>query len=211
MPTVPTLDNARDNLVAALNDCFASGKETHILVSAKISLVLSVNLSVYLGIHHRLDAETSGCILFATDPAMNVFVAELFRESLIQKEYLAVCNVINPPGARENLGNQKPARARREKTQPLCIHRMARETGAKTGRSRRLFAYSRFEILQTLDKGDIALIKAMPVTGRTHQLRVHLSEYGMPIIGDRTYGGEPADRLMLHARRLNFVAPTAKT
>jgi 23S rRNA-/tRNA-specific pseudouridylate synthase len=54
------------------------------------------------------------------------------------------------------------------------------------------------------------LVRAEPVTGRTHQLRVHLSEYGMPIIGDRTYGGEPAERLMLHARRLNFVAPMAK-
>jgi 23S rRNA pseudouridine1911/1915/1917 synthase len=80
--------------------------------------------------------------------------------------------------------------------------------GQKGAKPEGSFAFSRFEILQTLEPR--ALVRAEPVTGRTHQLRVHLSEYGMPIIGDRTYGGEPADRLMLHARRLQFRGSDGK-
>jgi 23S rRNA-/tRNA-specific pseudouridylate synthase len=68
------------------------------------------------------------------------------------------------------------------------------------------FAYSRFELLE--HKGELALIRCIPVTGRTHQLRVHLSEYGLPIVGDRLYGAkrtlESPGRLMLHSYRLAF-------
>lgn len=189
LPTVPTLDNARDNLVAALKRLLMQSAE---------------GAEVYLGIHHRLDAETSGCILFTTDAAMNVFAASLFQENLIKKEYVAVTKM--KPGMREKKWEIKNELVRAEKkhnryasTEWLAAHG---KTGAKPEGS---FAFSRFEILQILEPR--ALVRAEPVTGRTHQLRVHLSEFGMPITGDRTYGGEPADRLMLHARRLEFRAP----
>jgi 23S rRNA pseudouridine1911/1915/1917 synthase len=54
---------------------------------------------------------------------------------------------------------------------------------------------------------NLALVRAEPVTGRTHQLRVHLAEYGLPVVGDKTYHGRDADRLMLHAHRLVFRHP----
>lgn len=176
MPTVPTLDNARDNLVAALK--ILLGKDQ------------------YLGIHHRLDAPTSGCILFTLDEKMNVFVAELFRESLIQKEYLAICKVINPPPAQKWEVKNQLERAEKKRN----IYRSTKGEGD--------FAYSRFELLKT--KGDIALIKAMPITGRTHQLRVHLSEQGLPILGDKAYQGPQATRLMLHAYKLSFRLPDGR-
>lgn len=176
MPTVATLDNARDNLVAALKTLL--GKDQ------------------YLGIHHRLDAPTSGCILFTLEEKMNVFVAELFRESLIQKEYLAVCKVINPPPAQQWEIKNQLERAEKKRN----IYRSTKGEGD--------FAYSRFELLKT--KGDIALIKAMPVTGRTHQLRVHLSEQGLPILGDKAYNGPQATRLMLHAHKLSFRLPDGR-
>lgn len=176
MPTVATLDNARDNLVAALKTLL--GKDQ------------------YLGIHHRLDAPTSGCILFTLDEKMNAFVAELFRESLIQKEYLAVCKVINPlPAQNWEIKNQLE-RAEKKRN----IYRSTKGEGD--------FAYSRFELLQK--KGDLALIKAMPITGRTHQLRVHLSEQGLPILGDKAYGGPQAQRLLLHAHTLSFRLPDGR-
>ncbi len=194
LPTVPTLDNARDNLVAALKRLLASQNS-------------SGETNNYLGIHHRLDAETSGCILFTTDPAMNSFAANLFQENLIKKEYIAATAM--KPGMREKSWEIKNELVRAEKkhnryasTEWLAAHG---KTGAKPEGS---FAFSRFEILQTLEPR--ALVRAEPVTGRTHQLRVHLSEFGMPIIGDRTYGGEPAERLMLHARRLEFRGPDGK-
>lgn len=192
LPTVPTLDNARDNLVASLKRLLMRSAE---------------GAEVYLGIHHRLDAETSGCILFTTDAAMNVFAANLFQENLIKKEYVAATKM--KPGLREKKWEIKNELVRAEKkhnryasTEWLSAHG---KTGTKPEGS---LAFSRFEILQTLEPR--ALVRAEPVTGRTHQLRVHLSEFGMPIVGDRTYGGEAADRLMLHARRLEFRGPDGK-
>jgi 23S rRNA pseudouridine1911/1915/1917 synthase len=192
LPTVPTLDNARDNLVAALKRLLSKSADSG---------------ETYLGIHHRLDAETSGCILFTTDPAMNVFAAGLFQENLIQKEYLAAVTLKQP--VREKIWEIKNELVRAEKKHNrYASTEWLAARGQKGAKPEGSFAFSRFEILQTLEPR--ALVRAEPVTGRTHQLRVHLSEYGMPIIGDRTYGGEPADRLMLHARRLQFRGSDGK-
>ncbi len=196
MPTVATLDNARDNLVAALKTLL--GKDQYIGDrSDRHRVERPPRTSVYIGIHHRLDAPTSGCILFTLDEKMNVFVAELFRESLIQKEYLAVCKVIHPPPAQQWEIKNQLERAEKKRN----IYRSTKGEGD--------FAYSRFELLKT--KGDIALIKAMPITGRTHQLRVHLSEQGLPILGDKAYGGPQATRLLLHAHKLSFQLPDGRS
>ncbi len=230
LPTVPTLDNARDNLVAALKRLLSksadSGEtylgdpndrprvegspgtsEGHGGPESPARRMRSSSETVYLGIHHRLDAETSGCILFTTDPAMNVFAAGLFQENLIQKEYLAAVTLKQP--VREKIWEIKNELVRAEKKHNrYASTEWLAARGQKGAKPEGSFAFSRFEILQTLEPR--ALVRAEPVTGRTHQLRVHLSEYGMPIIGDRTYGGEPADRLMLHARRLQFRGPDGK-
>ncbi|MBS0617846.1 MAG: RluA family pseudouridine synthase [Spirochaetes bacterium] len=197
LPTVATLDNARDNLVAQLEKIFP-----------------------YVGVHHRLDAPTSGLILFIVKEEMNGYAARLFQESLIQKQYLAVVSVINPPAEKKwEIKNQL---GRIEKKKNIY--------GSISGEGS--FAHSRFEILEM--RGNLALVRAEPVTGRTHQLRVHLSEYGLPIVGDRTYGSTrgarlPAGtdaidagsggrdalkrvstestRLMLHAHKLTFRHP----
>lgn len=192
LPTVPTLDNARDNLVSALKVLL--GKDH------------------YIGIHHRLDAPTSGCILFTTDEAMNSFVAKLFQENLIQKEYLAICTIMNPPTEKKWEVKNQLVRAEKKRNRYTSTSRLVSLSNHSTSPSTSSegdFAYSRFELLET--KGNLALIKAQPITGRTHQLRVHLAEQGLPILGDKTYQGEPAVRLMLHAHRLTFRAPETNT
>lgn len=176
LPTVPTLDNARDDLVSALRGLLGKNQ--------------------YLGIHHRLDAPTSGCVLFTTTEDMNTFAAGLFQENLVQKKYLAVVNLPNPPPEKKWEIKNQLARAEKKKN----IYASVKTEGS--------FAHSRFELLQS--KGDLALIACEPVTGRTHQLRVHLSESGMPILGDRTYQGKEYSRLMLHAWKLTFRHPTEK-
>jgi len=188
LPTVATLDNARDNLVAQLEKIFS-----------------------YVGIHHRLDAPTSGLILFTVKEEMNVFVARLFQESLIQKQYLAVVSVINHP--KEKKWEIKNQLVRAQKKKNIFASTEALRKQGLPAPNEGSFAHSRFEILET--KGNLALVRAEPVTGRTHQLRVHLSEYGMPIVGDRTYGRDAlqrvsteSTRLMLHAQRLTFRHPT---
>lgn len=171
LPTVATLDNARDNLVAQLEKL----------------------LNGYIGVHHRLDAPTSGCLLFTTEESSNVFAAKLFQENLIQKKYLAIVKGINPKQEQKWEIKNQLARAKKKKN----IYASTEGEGS--------FAHSRFAVLET--KGDFSLIEAEPVTGRTHQLRVHLSEYGLPIVGDRAYGGPGAERLMLHAHTLTFRSP----
>ena len=170
LPTVATLDNARDNLVAQLEKHFG-----------------------YVGVHHRLDAPTSGLILFTTKEEMNVFAARLFQENLIHKEYLAIVSFVNPPKEKKWEIKNQLVRAQKKRN----IYASTQGEGS--------FAHSRFEILQV--QGNLALVRAEPVTGRTHQLRVHLAEFGLPVLGDRTYHGRDADRLMLHAHRLVFRHP----
>lgn len=67
------------------------------------------------------------------------------------------------------------------------------------------FAFTRFKCL--VQQELYWLIEATPVTGRTHQIRVHLAEYGYPILGDKLYGGKNHYRLMLHAYSLEFRHP----
>jgi len=153
---------------------------------------------MYLGIHHRLDAQTSGCVLLTTDLSRNAFVSRLFQEHLVKKEYLAVVHVKEkaPPKAWE-IKNQL-VRVQKKKNRYASTRKIGKPDSEGS------FAYSRFELLE--QRGELALIRCVPVTGRTHQLRVHLSEYGLPILGDRLYGKdrEQTGRLMLHAHRLAF-------
>lgn len=66
---------------------------------------------------------------------------------------------------------------------------------------------TRYHVLDYDSATDVSRLELEPVTGRTHQLRVHLSAIGHPIIGDALYGGAPAGRLMLHACELGFTHP----
>lgn len=176
VPTVPTVDNARDNLVSMLKAYF--GKEQ------------------YIGIHHRLDAQTSGCILFTTDETRNSFVSSLFQEHLIQKKYRALVHVAREkiPPAWEVKNQLVRAEKKKNRYHSTEFLKLPDTEGS--------FAFSRFTLLEKRET--TALIQAEPVTGRTHQLRVHLAEFGLPVVGDKFYGGPPAERLMLHAESLSF-------
>ena len=178
LPTVSTIDNAQDNLVERLR----------VLLRDKTEVK-----KPYIGIHHRLDRDTSGCVLFTTEESANVGVAKLFQESLIQKHYLAIVK-----------NNGQIPDAWQIKNQLIRSSKKKNHYESTTGEGS--FAYTEFTCLKRGEK--YALIQAKPITGRTHQIRVHLSEFGLPIVGDRFYGGEPASRLMLHAKFLSFRHPT---
>lgn len=149
----------------------------------------------YAALHHRLDVDTSGLVLFTTDPALNPAVSEMFSAHTIDKHYRAVIR----PSAQEPgdvwtvenfLGRDKDSKVTR--------YRAVRSGGKK--------AITRFEVLERRADGTV-LVEARPVTGRAHQIRVHCAEAGWPIVGDRFYGDGVGPRLMLHARRLRFVHP----
>lgn len=135
----------------------------------------------YLGTHQRLDAETSGLVLFTTDCAANAPIAAQFEKRKVKKTYLAG---VTGWSARD--GRKKTLRHVLDGKQ----------------------AVTHVRLLET--HGERSLLELDLETGRTHQARVQLAKVGAPIAGDRLYGGVVAPRLMLHARALEIVSPSGK-
>ncbi len=143
--------------------------------------------STYLGIHQRLDQDTSGVILFVRDRAKNGAVAKAFEGRGVKKEYLAVVTGF------------------RGKEQTTLRHRLApgpdgRMIDARNGKP----AVTHVRVLER--RGVRTLLALELETGRTHQARAQLALAGAPIAGDALYGGEHAARLMLHAHVLELPA-----
>ncbi|MBW8076627.1 MAG: RNA pseudouridine synthase [Gallionella sp.] len=143
---------------------------------------------------HRLDMATSGLMLFARGAQMQRQLSAMFRERGVEKRYVAVV-----AGELEHttgeialpLGSDWPNRPRQK---------VDMVEGKPSLTRYRLLAY---------DSGThTSRVELEPVTGRTHQLRVHLTTLGHPILGDALYGdAASACRLLLHASKLGFVHP----
>ena len=146
------------------------------------------------GIVHRLDKDTSGCILVAKNDTAHATLSAQFAARTAQKTYLAV--VRGRPRATSGMVTGAIAR------HPVHRQRMAisRRPGARA-------AETSWKVLST--EGNLSLVECRPKTGRTHQIRVHLKHLGHPIAGDRVYGGG-ADfpRQLLHAWKIVIDHPT---
>ena len=144
---------------------------------------------------HRLDMETSGVLLIALDEAGAASLGGLFERKETSKVYEAV--VAGSPDADEG-EIALPIRPDVDR-RPLQV--VDHEHGKPS--------LTRWRVLERL--ADRTRLELTPVTGRTHQLRLHLQAIGFPILGDTLYAHEEArgksDRLMLHAKRLAFTAP----
>lgn len=145
---------------------------------------------------HRLDMATSGLLLFARGAAMQRHLSHLFRERLVAKRYVAVVSGRLEPLAGEinlPLNRDWPNRPR-QKVDPV------------SGKP----SLTRYCLLAHDAGTDTTRVELEPVTGRTHQLRVHMAAIGHPILGDALYGENReggAERLLLHACALRFVHP----
>lgn len=142
------------------------------------------------GIVHRLDRATSGVMICAKNEAALKYLQKQFSDRKVQKEYVAVV-----PGRLEHAHAAIDAPIIRNPKDPKRF--MISESGK--------LAQTDYET--THESLQYTTVKLLPKTGRTHQLRLHLKYIGKPIIGDDLYGGEPAKRLMLHARRLTIQLP----
>lgn len=150
------------------------------------------------GIVHRLDKDTSGCLVVAkTDPAHQSLVTQFSERSTMEKLYLAVSNGIPKPDRETiftHIGRHPVNRQKMTVVNP---------PGGKT-------AITDYETLATDPATKTALVLCHLHTGRTHQIRVHLHHIGTPILGDPIYGKKhtlPAPRLLLHAWKLSFNHP----
>lgn len=141
-----------------------------------------------LAIIHRLDKETSGVMVFAKSREANRSLTAQFTEHSITKKYLLLTD--------------RPVR-RGEFTVVSELARAGEKYASRRSGGER--AETRFRVVSA-DKGRTT-VEAMPVTGRTHQIRVHAAESGFPILGDELYGGTPATRVHLHAAELTLRHP----
>jgi len=158
----------------------------------------SVNGALRPGIVHRLDAGTSGLMLVAKDDRAHEALARAFAAHEIDRRYLALVR-----GAVEHDAFAVDA--------PLG--RRAARVRVDIGEGRT--ARTGFEVRERLSRA--TLLEAIPRTGRTHQIRVHLAAVGHPILGDRAYGGAGADaaalglgRPFLHSWRIAFEHPVTR-
>jgi 23S rRNA pseudouridine1911/1915/1917 synthase len=153
----------------------------------------------YVGVVHRLDRDTSGALVFALAPATRSALRELFRAHRIERRYVAL--VDGRPGAEQGVVDL-----------PVQDAYVAGRRRLARGDQPSLPALTRWRVLERLEQG--ALLELELETGRQHQIRLHLSHLGLPIVGDAVYGGRArrsraaAPRQMLHARVLGFVHPT---
>ena len=131
----------------------------------------------YLSNAHRLDFETSGVILLAKTKDVLVALANLFGSEKPLKEYIA-------------LASGAPAVDTFEVDAPLGQHPVkigVMRVDKKNGKKSR----TRFQVLEHFPRPGYVLLKCEPLTGRTHQIRVHALDAGLKLVGDTLYGGKP--------------------
>jgi RluA family pseudouridine synthase len=144
---------------------------------------------------HRLDADTSGVLLFAKSPGAVKRFFELFESRAMEKTYLAV--VFGAPKQKQWRCELKLAPDKKRFRKMKVDARFGKES------------QTHFQLLET--RGKYSLVEAKPITGRTHQIRVHLAEAGLPIVGDELYGKLEGDLpLGLRAVRLQYADPFTK-
>lgn len=144
------------------------------------------------GVVHRLDQATSGLILFAKTDAAYWSLTRMFAERQIHKTYHAL--VWGIPKFQSGTIDAPIGRSQRDRTS-MCITHSGRE------------ACTNWELLETFPEANKALLACHPITGRTHQIRVHLKSIGHTIVGDPKYGKIPGKRLFLHAYQIEFEHP----
>ncbi len=150
------------------------------------------------GIVHRLDKDTSGIIVVAKNDEALQSLAKQFKDRIVKKQYFALAK-----GVLRNRSGVIDASIGRHK-----VNRKKMAVDIGSGRE----AVTRYEIIEQFDS--FAFLKLFPKTGRTHQIRVHLSYIGNPILGDKLYNGTSSHPLLksltrqaLHAYKLELKHP----
>jgi 23S rRNA (cytosine1962-C5)-methyltransferase len=146
----------------------------------------------YVGMHQRLDTDTSGVLLFAARHEANAALAAAFEGRVVRKVYLAIvygvlrrpAGVIDAPIVRGHDGRYQVTTVK-----------------DRLGQAAR----TRYRLLAASPDGRFSLLEVVPETGRSHQIRVHLASIGLPVLGDKLYG--KPDKRGTNPRRLDLARP----
>ncbi len=144
-----------------------------------------------LAIIHRLDKETSGVLVFGKTPLANKSLTEQFTDRRVGKKYLLLTD------------REAPAKEFTVKTSLIRVGE--KYASGKNGE----IAETKFTPVSDAKFGNskLKMVSTEPLTGRTHQIRVHAAENGFPILGDALYGGTASSRVFLHAGEIAFDHP----
>ena len=188
-PDVKNITIFEDNNVLVLN------KPAGMLSMAKGEFTTEVTLEDYGLLVHRLDRATSGVVILAKNEATQSFLRKQFQERKAHKTYYAIVE-----------GKPKLDSAKIDLPISRNIKHPTTFLVDPNGKPSQTY----YKVIKTV--GNYSLLELKPVTGRTHQLRVHLKYLGHPIVGDTVYGdsAKNADRLFLHAKSLEITIPSSK-
>ncbi len=174
----------------------APGHPSHTLVNAILSHfphLADIGDSLRPGVVHRLDKDTSGVMLVAKNSRAQADLAQQFKTHSVSKAYLVlVKGKLTPENGVIEASIGRDPRNRK---------RMAVVTGGREARTE-------YRVIKYIE--DYTLLEVRPETGRTHQIRVHFSAIGYPVVGDKIYGVKSPylSRQFLHASRLGFKLPS---
>jgi len=174
-----------------------AGQREHTLVNALLShctTLSGIGGKERPGIVHRLDKETSGCLVVAKNDLAHRELSRQFADRTVEKIYLALV-------ARKL---RKPAGVMEERIGRHPVHRQRMSVTTKRGRT----AKTEYRVVRSNEEA--SLIECRLHSGRTHQVRVHLHHLGHPVLGDKVYGARLVKNLprqMLHAWKLAFRHP----
>ena len=180
----------------------ANGNYTGTLVNALMyshkDKLSSINGSIRPGIIHRIDKDTSGILVVAKNDEAHKKLSSIFKVHDIKREYIAlVKGIVKEDRLDINLPIGRSAKDRKKMA---VTNKNSRE------------AITHIEVLERFYASNVTLVKATLETGRTHQIRVHMSYMHHPIVGDEVYGKkDPKFKVtgqMLHAKLLGFKHPT---
>jgi 23S rRNA pseudouridine1911/1915/1917 synthase len=175
-----------------------AGNQEHTLVNALLSHCTSlsgIGGKERPGIVHRLDKETSGCLVVAKNDTAHRDLSKQFAARTVKKTYLALV-----------AGRLKKSSGMIDA--PIGRHPVHRQRMSISKTSRGRSAITEYRVLRSGQ--EMSLVECQLHSGRTHQIRVHLHHLGNPVIGDKLYAAKTArnfPRQMLHAWRLGFTHP----
>lgn len=150
------------------------------------------------GIVHRLDKDTSGLLIVAKNDNAHIKISKQIKDRKVKKTYIAlVRGIISENEATINMPIGRSTKDRKK----MAVTKNGKE------------AITHYKVLEryTTQKGSYTLLEVKIETGRTHQIRVHLSEIGHPVVGDMTYSNGKnefgIEGQLLHAKKLEFIHP----
>jgi 23S rRNA pseudouridine955/2504/2580 synthase len=191
------IDQFEKMIVYEDNDIIIVNKPPGLAVQlgSKTKIALDVIAKAYcseLKLVHRIDKETSGLTILAKNIETSRYMLFLFQHKMVFKKYTAiVCGEMLESNGMIN----SPLAKIKEKV-IIC------EKGKE--------AVTKFRVLRKIKNGK-TMIEATPITGRTHQIRVHMASINCPILGDKKYKGPPHQFLALHSSEITFTSRTKNT